>query len=112
MTAASGTGQKAVKNKGGKMNGCKGIVGFLFGHKFKARQDSREGEGKWPFQAESFESKTAAARLGDYGQNSISSIVKATKETSVTYVRDVCARCGTTIERETRSAVNHLRLKS
>lgn len=73
---------------------CHGIFGLLFGHKFEARNDEDHGEGKWPFKPESTESQVAST-------NSVflEDIISQTAPMKLTYVKDICVRCGEEIKR-------------
>ena len=73
---------------------CNGLVGLLFGHKFEARYNSEEGEGKWPFKEGSLESQITSTN-----QNA-ANIISCTKNNRQTYIQDVCKRCGMVIEKK------------
>lgn len=60
------------------MNGCIGLVGMIFGHKFRPRFDSKQ-EPNPQFQSHEFEYHGPAAAM----------ILR-----TITYVEDVCQRCG------------------
>lgn len=77
------------------MNKCNGLVGLLFGHKFETRYDEEVGEGKWPFQEGTIESQ-----LTSTDTRYISEIVDSTRSHKETYIRDICKRCGTTVEKK------------
>ena len=75
------------------MNQCKGIIGFLFGHKFEERCDEENGTGKWPF------SDTMLSNQQLVFSSDVSNVIMATASSKSTYVKDVCVRCGKVIVR-------------
>lgn len=81
------------------MNKCVGLWGWLFGHKFQARFNEEESDGKWPFKEGTLESQMTTAVQGGYDV-SVSSIVNSTKSHKSSYVLDVCERCGEIIKHD------------
>lgn len=83
-----------------KEDGCVGLMGRLFGHKFEARCDNVSNEtptGQWVSQQipeHILEEAIQTENLED--------IVRAMAVNSgkSTYIHDVCVRCGKTIKRQ------------
>ena len=75
------------------MNNCKGILGKLVGHKFKARADTKYGASKWPFTEGTIESQISTSE-------SVVDILRETGTCDETYVCDICTRCGMVIKRD------------
>jgi hypothetical protein len=71
---------------------CQGIWGFLFGHNFEEHSNEEEGEGKWPFTIDSYESKVSALDADK--------ILYATKSHKETYLFSSCTRCGKIVKEE------------
>lgn len=71
---------------------CQGILGRLFGHKYRPRYDVKERERGVTFKLPEF---TGPAII-------LSELIEATCKplTDSTYVRDVCVRCGEQRKRE------------
>ena len=70
---------------------CCGLFGKLFGHRFEARYDSEESEGKLPDQL------TSVTIDAHY----LVQIVEATRSIKETYIHDICTRCGETTNNST-----------
>jgi hypothetical protein len=70
------------------MNKCNGLMGLLFGHKFEGRYNEEESEGTMP--------------VSEYFvfSNDIDKVINATKSRKLTYVHDVCKRCGQVVEKK------------
>ena len=79
---------------------CKGISGFLFGHKFKARSDDKWSPSD-PAGVQSLTNQDAVWWAQQLAHNcSLESCITALAAHEDIYVRDICVRCGVTIERE------------
>jgi hypothetical protein len=76
---------------------CNGLWGWLFGHKFQARFNEEEGEGRWPFKV--FNIERSMYGTPDPHNIDMSSIINSTKSRKSTYVFDICERCGEIIRR-------------
>lgn len=70
---------------------CVGIVGYLFGHIFKARFDERRNGAKWPWPPGESECYLAC---------DVQEILETTRDVATVYVCDVCLRCGEVIHRD------------
>ena len=83
-------------------DGCKGIMGWLFGHKFEPRFDESNNDtpaGQWVSQQIPEAILKQAIESED-----LADIVEAMSVNSekTTYVHDVCVRCGKVIYRQGR----------
>ena len=68
-------------------------MGLIFGHKFEARYSVEQSEGIWPF--------TEGALGSDIlmtNPDNVNMVMEKTRSNKQTYIKDVCARCGETLE--------------
>lgn len=79
------------------MQKCSGLFGWMFGHKFRARFNEEESEGKWPFKEGTLESQITVASGPSVNS---ASIINSTKSKSSKYVLEVCERCGEIIKHD------------
>jgi hypothetical protein len=82
-------------------NKCKGLFGWLFGHKFEARYDENNDEtepGNFTVQQVPENVLYLAVEDGEL----LSDILKSMKANSSksTYIHDICVRCGKVINKQ------------
>lgn len=73
-----------------KQDKCIGLFGKLFGHKFKSIYNEEESEGKYP-------DNCWVPSLAAFSYE-IARIINASKSKKITYIHDICFRCGKVIK--------------
>lgn len=82
-------------------NDCKGITGWLFGHKFEARYDSNDNQttpGNFTTQQVPEDILSQAIEDGECLSDILEAMAVNSKKS--TYVHDVCVRCGKVVIRQ------------
>lgn len=70
---------------------CKGIFGFLFGHKFRPRYHEEQQASSTPLPDD---------LMMELGADDASMLIEAMRSYKQTYVGDVCVRCGKVVNND------------
>ena len=79
--------EECIYEEDKKIDKCKGILGKIFGHNFKARYNTEYSEGKFPPDL-------------DLWSPYCKDIIEATKSEKSEYIHDICIRCGKVIKKK------------
>lgn len=90
--------EATISPEGIKHHECQGLLGILFGHKFCARYDEHKEAGS-PSAAVVATTCNAYDSSNDNLEDVLDALGRAYRDSSTTYVHDVCVRCGLIIHR-------------